>query len=196
MSLMKQYARNKRNKENTIVLTARLPESLYNKFQSYCEEYGFSLSEAVNLLIDNEVSSIETDIEPNTKDVKMNDVETKVNTVEYNENTNKDELNTITVEMNTVENKEVKANTNKSQTTTPKRTTNTKRFTVQPFVVEGELPCPVCDKWINHSNFARHAKKQHEMSTEEFFNEYKDQINTMIEAKKAEIVTRQGEIKL
>jgi antitoxin component of RelBE/YafQ-DinJ toxin-antitoxin module len=181
MSLMKQYARNKRNKENTIVLTARLPESLYNSFQKYCEEYGFSLSEAVNLLIDNEVSSIETDIEPNTKDVKENDVKMKVNTDEYSENTNKDETNTLG------ENNEIKANSNTVEKNISKGKTNTNRFTVKPFVVNGELPCPICDKWINHSNFARHAKKQHELSTEEFFNEYKDQIAKMIESKTAEL---------
>ena len=94
MSLIKQYARNKRSKENTIVLTARLPETIYNKFQSYCEEYGFSLSEAVNLLIQNEVKSIENDDKKNDDETKVNTGETKVSTNTGQTNTGQKKPNT------------------------------------------------------------------------------------------------------
>lgn len=58
-SLMIKHARKPRSKEETITITTRLPESIYEKFKFYCEEFGFSLSEAMNLLISCEMDSLD-----------------------------------------------------------------------------------------------------------------------------------------
>lgn len=168
MSLMKQYARNKRNKENTIVLTARLPESIYNKFQSYCEEYGFSLSEAVNLLIQNEVKSIENDDKKNDDETKVNTGETKVSTNTGQTNTGQKKPNTDTGEKNTGQ-------------------TNTKRFLVKPFTINEQLPCPICNSWSDQKNFSRHAKSHGFEGTKAFYTEYMDKVEEMVNQKKGEM---------
>src|SRR3954454_19803995 len=63
MSYLKQFSRNKRNKGKTEMLTARVPEKVYNEFKNHCEELGLSISEAVNLLINKELLSVEEELE-------------------------------------------------------------------------------------------------------------------------------------
>ncbi|WMX58488.1 hypothetical protein [Peribacillus sp. R9-11] len=52
MTYLEQFARNRRRREKTEVLTARIPESLYGDFKGYCDELNLSISEAVCLLIE------------------------------------------------------------------------------------------------------------------------------------------------
>lgn len=186
MAYLKQFARNRRGKENTKVLTARLPESLYDDFQTYCDSLGMSLSEAIYLLVEKEINSIQTETKSLPEVAEKNDDETEMNTGEY-------KTNTITAETNTISrNDTVKANSNSAEKNTSKSKTNTGRFTVQPFVVDGKAPCPICDSWFNPSNFARHAKK-HQTTTEAIFTEYENKIKIaeMIESKKAELEAKQ-----
>jgi len=54
MGYLEQFAQNRRRKENTTVLTARLQESVYDDFKTYCDElglYSLSISEAVCLIV-------------------------------------------------------------------------------------------------------------------------------------------------
>lgn len=95
MTYLKQFARNRRSKENTKVLTARLPESLYDEFQTYCNELGLSISEAICLLVDKEVSSTEVETRNMPIQSKMNDDETITSMDEYMENINTGETNTL-----------------------------------------------------------------------------------------------------
>src|SRR6476620_2975230 len=60
MGYLEQVAKNRRSKEKTDVLTARIPESLYNDFKDYCNHLGFSISQAVYLLVKREMTAIET----------------------------------------------------------------------------------------------------------------------------------------
>ncbi|MFB5285366.1 hypothetical protein [Peribacillus sp. Hz7] len=159
---LKQFARNKKQKEKTEVLTARLPHSLYSDFKAYCDELGLSISEAVNLLVEREIASLKRDsetavaVETNTDNYKSSGDETKANT------------NVVT---------------NNS-----KRIKSTiQRFTTNQWKINNQLPCPICQEWKAANNFRRHANKMHKMTTQEIFtsNKYKDTINAMIDAKKA-----------
>jgi antitoxin component of RelBE/YafQ-DinJ toxin-antitoxin module len=156
MGYLEQFARNQRRKEQTEVLTARLPKSLYNDFKTRCDELGLSISEAVYLLVEREMKGLDSvsDEPATTIEYKMNDDVVATNT------------------------NVVKKNTRKSKP-------NTKRFTTIQWKVDGQLPCPVCGEWKAAENFSRHAKV-HGMTTDQIFKseEYEDRIKDMIEAKK------------
>lgn len=158
---LEQFARNRRGKEKTEVLTARLPQSLYSDFKVHCDELGLSISEAVYLLVEHEMNGLESAYsEVATTAEKPN---------EYKKN---DDV--------------VVANTNVVKKVTKRSTSNTKRFTTKQWQVDDRLPCPICDKWELAKNYSRHAKS-HEMTTKDIFTkeEYKDKINVMIEERKS-----------
>lgn len=164
MGYLERFARGPRGKERTEVLTARLPGSLYKAFKEYCDDLGLSISEAVYLLVDREMKGIESakgEI-ATTIEYKTNDdvVDTNINVVDEKENI---------VKKNTIRKK-----------------TNTSRFTMTKWRIDGELPCPICGEWRNASNFSRHVKEQHNMTTEQIFTneEYKEKVNAMVEERK------------
>jgi antitoxin component of RelBE/YafQ-DinJ toxin-antitoxin module len=187
MAYLKQFARNRRGKENTKVLTARLPESMYDELQNHCDSLGLSLSEAIYLLVEKEVRSIQQETRSLPKETKTNEDEHKTNTGETNINTNTGEINTLS------KNNAIKANSNSPKKSTANSKRNTGRFTVKSFIINNELPCPICDTWLNSSNFSRHAKTLHNSNTESIFTEYKDKVAEMIESKTAELGTNEGE---
>lgn len=160
MGYLEKYARNKRRKEKSEVLTARLPHSLYEGFKTYCDDLGLSISEAVCLLVEREMAG---------SDNAFDEVST---TKEYINNTysSEDEVKTNTKPTTSV----VRKNTNKNNS-------NTKRFTVKQWVVNDKLPCPICGEWKTAGNFLRHAKT-HGMTTEQIFTneEYKETIELMV----------------
>ncbi|MDR7079812.1 copper chaperone CopZ [Neobacillus niacini] len=133
MGYLEQFAQNRRRKENTTVLTARLQESVYDDFKTYCDElglYSLSISEAVCLLVKGEITGIEGNTETvasiqlaevNTDDDQMSDDVVVTNTNVYTKNDNV-----------------VKKNKSK-------RKSNTVRFTTKPFQINGQLPCPICE---------------------------------------------------
>jgi hypothetical protein len=57
MSILKKKAQ---AKKYTKVITARIQEDLYDSFKNHCEENGFSINEAIKVLIENELKSIQT----------------------------------------------------------------------------------------------------------------------------------------
>jgi antitoxin component of RelBE/YafQ-DinJ toxin-antitoxin module len=73
MGYLENFARKPKGKEKSIVLTARLPESLYDEFKDHCEDLGLSISEAVFLLVEKEMRSQITTYE----DKKNNDLVVK-----------------------------------------------------------------------------------------------------------------------
>ena len=69
--ILRTVLRNRRRKEKTEVLTARLPKSLYSEFKLHCDELGLSISEAV-ICLEREMKGIESISDeqrhqPNTK---------------------------------------------------------------------------------------------------------------------------------
>lgn len=169
MGYLEQFARNRRSKEKSEVLTARLPTSLYSDFKTYCDELGLSISEAVCLLVEREMAGVEPAAGEvaTTKEYIKNDDVVEVNT----------EINTEVVER---KKDVVKQNTRRINS-------NTNRFTTTQWKINGQLPCPICSEWKDAGNFARHAKNSHEMTTEQIFTneKYQDKINAMIEEKRS-----------
>lgn len=149
MGYLENFARKSKSKEKSIVLTARLPESLYEDFKEHCEDLGLSISEAVYLLVDKEMKDQEVP---------------KTHTTDYKNNYD-------VVVTNTIEEKPKPI----------KRTANTTRFTTKPWVVDGDLPCPICGQWVSASNFSRHAK-QHGTNTHAVFTNdgHLEKVNEMI----------------
>jgi len=158
---LKQFARNKKQKEKTEVLTARLPHSLYSDFKAHCDELGLSISEAVCLLVEHEITSLKGDSET---------------AIAVETNTDNDESS----------GDETKANTNVVTNNSKRIESTTQRFTLNQWKINNEVPCPICQEWKAAGNFQRHAKT-HKMTTQEIFisDRYKDTINAMIDAKKA-----------
>jgi antitoxin component of RelBE/YafQ-DinJ toxin-antitoxin module len=156
MSYLKQFARNKQHKEKTEVLTARLPANLHSDFKSYCNELGISVSEAVYLLIDKEITNV------------RNDETTNMNTERIQKYTKENETTAPVVGQTT---DVVITNTN----------VNTNRFTVKQWEVEGEIPCPICEEWVSKSNFSRHAKVNHQNATQVIFAKHEEKANAMLE---------------
>ena len=218
---LRQYAK-KAQKEETTVITARLPQGRYERFKSYCDDLGLSINEAVNLLIEIELKSEakgenSADIQETQEDknqVTIDDVinyssddeknmNNKVNN-EVNKNVSRETNNDDSAEMNTkvIQPKIINSAKSELAVTAEKKSTkmaksdsaennnNNKRFTVKPFVVDNQLPCPICYNWYDKSNFARHVKSQHNKNTEQFFTEHKDKALEMIETKKAELAAR------
>ncbi|MCI2255599.1 hypothetical protein L2D08_14595 [Domibacillus sp. PGB-M46] len=159
MSYLEQFARNKRRKESSTVLTARLPDSLYDDFKERCDELGLSISEAIYLLVEREI----------TADQKA----AKEAASYISEHIQKGE--------------EAATNTKPVIEHTVKMKLNTKQFTVKQWKVDKELPCPVCNSWSNATNFSRHAKK-HNTTTQAIFTneEYIKKANNMVQQRKAE----------
>lgn len=156
MGYLDQFARNKRDKEKSEVLTARLPKNLYDAFKGRCEELGLSISEAVYLLVEQEIEGIQAN-----KNTIVHSNDESVICEVYNENEH--ETKPITEE---------KQNDSKVYT---------KRFITKQWQVESKLPCPVCDKWVVANNFSKHAKT-HGSTTVAIFtsDQYQNKITAMV----------------
>lgn len=155
-----KFARNAR-KEATTVITARLPNSRHERFKKYCDELGLSINEAINLLIEIELSELEKEQKNNIQKPKYD--ESKVNT-------------------KVIQAKMIDSVKNDSGETVKSNSPKNKKFPIRPFVVNDKLPCPICDKWMHHSNFAKHAKRQHQTTTEAIFTEHRDKAEEMIKS--------------
>lgn len=158
MGYLEQFAKNRRRREKTEVLTARLPESLYEDFKGYCDELGLSISEAVCLLVEHEIQGIQGASEE------------LATTYEYKTN---DEV--------------VIPNTKEVKKPAKRINTNSNRFVTKQWQVDGQLPCPYCSQWIAVTNFSRHAKR-HATTTEDIFSndKFTVKIDSMIAARKIE----------
>jgi antitoxin component of RelBE/YafQ-DinJ toxin-antitoxin module len=53
---LKQYAK-KKKKEKTSVITARIPQTMLEKFKEYCDDLDITINEAINFLIKNELEN-------------------------------------------------------------------------------------------------------------------------------------------
>lgn len=54
------------------------------------------------------------------------------------------------------------------------------RFTVNPWDVQGRVPCPICENWHNRSNYSRHARTAHDMSSQELIEGNKEKADAMV----------------
>ncbi len=161
MKYLEKFAR-KRNKEATEVLTARIPESLYQEFKTYCDSLGLSISEAVFLLVEREVRGETPEQQTHNEYITQTDL-----------HTNDDKKNDDVVVPNTKE-------------YIPKQKSSNAGFVTAPWKINEKLPCPICRTWTSATNFSRHAKEKHQTITKEIFTDesYLAIANEMVQDKK------------
>ena len=164
MGYLKKISKKREKQPKNSPVSTRLTESEFKQFSKLCEETGYSVAEALRLLVLLELNNNDDDM--NTKSIQT-----------YS-NSNQDELKRTQVEA-------IRTQTAPKEVQTvnkPKRTgvqVSSTRFTTNPWKVKEELPCPICGTWITASNFSRHAKKFHEMTTQEVFTIHKDKATQM-----------------
>jgi len=166
-STLQPFAK-KRKKEETTVITARIPNSKYELFKKYCDDLGLSINEAINLLVNEELKEADIIIK-NEADVNQISIDDVIEKSEYEE----EKVNT---KVNTKPN--IKVNTK------PNTTVKKERFIYEPYMNhENKVPCPICEKFISKTNYVKHASKMHEMSSEEVLTSeiYQDKIKEMLE---------------
>lgn len=66
-----------------------------------------------------------------------------------------------------------------------KISSNAGRFNTNNYVMQDELPCPVCQTWSSRSNFSRsHVKKHGYETTQEFFEVHREAALQMLAKRK------------
>jgi antitoxin component of RelBE/YafQ-DinJ toxin-antitoxin module len=168
--VLERYARRKRGE--TKVTSIRIQANTYNEFQLYCERLGLSLSEGIELLIGEELKKVATQdidvVESITDVAKNNTTVTKRNTSVVKKNTNVTRKDTNVSEVNT------------------SATQKKKRFHLEPYKRESDklIPCPICETWIDNTNYSAHAKRHHKMKSGELITENIDKVTEMLEKEK------------
>lgn len=161
--MLEKYAKRTVRKGVTKTMTARIDASVYEDFKRYCEGLGLTISEGVNLLIEEELHYVVTGEYGREYTMKARS-NTTVDTwhtasLDMYDSLNTDEYKgpTATIDYNTPVSQE---NTDVSQ---DEYTLNTSvdRFTTKQYEKKGKLFCPLCGEWKSAGNFDRHAQQQH-----------------------------------
>lgn len=155
MAYLDKFARNKKEKEPTQMLTARLPQSVYAGFKDHCESRGLTVSEGIYLLVTKE----------------LDDVSSNVNTKEQQPDSNEEEKQHTGV---------IRKITRDSAMFTEVLNMRDQDIQRKSFEVDGVIPCPLCEKWIAASNFTKHAKRAHELSSLELLVSNKEKAVDMM----------------
>lgn len=140
MSILRRHAR-----PNPQTLTrrynTRLSEDHAVQFEKLCRECNFTPSEAIRLLIVEELKRVRDEGEMMSREMR----------------TYGDEEATESIQK-------------KAYVSRPKRISTVGRFNTKPWQVDGYTACPVCQTWYSSKNFSRHAK-EHGMTTQEIFQD-------------------------
>jgi len=52
---------------------------------------------------------------------------------------------------------------------------------LQPFTVNGQVPCPLCDKWMNKKSYPRHCRDIHNITSGyELIQSHLEKVNQMV----------------
>lgn len=172
MSYLKKFAR-RPGKGKTETITSRVPTELHKEFSEHCDRLGLSLSEAVYLLIKQEMTENEG-IQKNTKEIHNESVVGK-NIHNQQADLVDDEAPEREEIYDDVYIKNTKVNKRKTAKPAP-------RSLKKQFELDGKVPCPICNNWQSSSNFSRHTKIYHDKTTEEVFEEHKVKATEMYES--------------
>jgi hypothetical protein len=180
MSLLKNKQRGKKDTLNCPVST-RLSKSEYEKFEQLCENTGYKMSEALRMLIVNELN---TSGKQNVYDTKrlqyVND--TFVDKSIQNDTNGKQSVN----ESIQNENKSIQDDDGKvivgDQVFEKKKTTSGRkgRFSLNRWKVDNRVPCPICEEWVSAANFSRHAKDIHKSNTKAIFDNLEEKADELV----------------
>ena len=170
MSILSRYAKGKKE-SYTFPVMSRLSEETGAAFRAYCEKYNLSISEAVRLLIENEI-----------KAHSMNEL--------HREAAAADPIGKARMETEKMERiipLDMAAGTAPAAQPAAKKASkgSDDREVVKPYCVKNEkgssvAPCPICGTWSSETNFSpRHTKKHGFPSTAVFYDAYRDKLNEM-----------------
>lgn len=165
MSILKKMSKKREDEPKNHPVSTRLTDTEFQLFYKLCEETGYSISEAMRVLIQQELKPY--DDEPYTPVLKTNTESKQENTTSIQNHTLSHTPSTPVVKRSATVNKRVRPN----------------RFVTTDWMVEDKLPCPLCNGWVSASNFSRHAK-QHDMTTQEIFEKHKDKADEMVKQRK------------
>ncbi|MGG1483531.1 ribbon-helix-helix domain-containing protein [Peribacillus castrilensis] len=164
MGILTKLSKKKGKEPRNQPISSRLTESEYKAFEELCIETGYSMSEALRLLVQQEI--------------KGNDEDTFTERIQnYSESKQVDAESKPTEPIRTP----IPYKPSTNVVNRKRVATTTGRWTANEWKVNDELPCTICDSWVSASNFSRHLKKLHDnVSTQEFFTKYADRANEMV----------------
>lgn len=148
--VLEKYAR-KTKESKDAKLNIRLEQGLYDIFVKHCKRLGLTTSEAIRLLIIEELTSNSAESAKKAPIMHTYDTPTTYggDTIEVQK---EDERNTNVIQTT---DKETTKGTAQRITKRPQRS---KPDSVVEWLVNNQLPCPVCQRWQSRSNYSRHAK--------------------------------------
>lgn len=164
MGLLKKLSRKSDKEVKNKAVSTRVTEKEFEAFSDLCDSTGFTMSEALRLLILQEIN--ELDLQVKTKDIQTF-TESKPSSSQSKQLSSNDKQKLLTVNNR-------------------KQISNSNRFTTKKWVVNDRLPCPICNAWLSASNFSRHAK-EHNMTSQAIFTEHGDKADQMVEIEKSTI---------
>lgn len=156
MGYLKQFARKKKETREKVI-TGRLSSDVYDQFKRYCNGLGLTMSEALALLVEREIHKDGKGIHDEDKRIRNEDKRIR----------NED-----------MPDKKVKTGGHKTKQSIRKR------FTTKEFVVNGRLPCPICETWPERqANIARHMREVHNSTTQKVYTAHMDKVREMFKAR-------------
>lgn len=165
MSLLEANKRSEKTNK-TVVATSRITEKEYKDFKELCDRTGFSVSEAIRVLIQGELSPETPKRAEKPAQRKSAPVVESVASEEYTEETPPEYSIPTLKPFN-------------PRSRPPRSSFG--RFTTEKWKVENFLPCPICNTWVSSSNFSRHVKSNHNnMTSEELFTQYEAEADQMV----------------
>lgn len=165
MSLLEANKRSEKTNK-TVVATSRITEKEYKDFKELCDRTGFSVSEAIRVLIQGELNPETPKRAEKPAQRKPAPVVAPVVAVENTEEASP-EYSTPAPKSFNPKSRPIRSNFG--------------RFTTEKWKVENFLPCPICNTWVSSSNFSRHVKTNHNnMTSEELFTQYEAEADQMV----------------
>lgn len=160
MGYLERFARKRENRSETI--TARLDPDTHKRFKEHCDRLGLTLSEAVALLVEAEVRG----------EVR------EPGAIRTTKTTQTEVTNTLDDDKNI----QRYTPTPRPKVQQPRRSGGAGgRFTTKPYVVNGRLPCPICETWPERqANISRHMREIHDRTAEEVYKAHMDKVREMV----------------
>lgn len=163
MGILESNKRDGKSNKN-VVITSRLTSKEYEKFKEVCDATGYSIAEAVRLLVVSELNPKQRPAPTYASPAVTRPVEP---------------VSTRGVETEAIQKVYTPA-------TRPVSTGGFAKFTTERWKVNEFLPCPICNEWHSATNFSRHAKKVHSLSTKDIFTAHKDEADAMVKEREVE----------
>jgi hypothetical protein len=176
MSLLKKMSRKTTKEKQNKPVSTRLTDSEFDAFTKLCDDTGYSISEALRLLIQQEIKGVDDQSDTKSLQKYSKSIESSTNNIESS--TIKDESSPV---VKTPNQPSVQPSTTVNK---HKKKPSSGRFSTTKWKIDNFLPCPICNTWVSASNFSRHAK-EHNSTTEEVFTKHKDKADQMAKEKRS-----------